>query len=60
MCILSLDSKEVQNDLFDWKELRQMNERERLVELLSNAKKYATNIMLHLNIDEAEKVLESY
>lgn len=30
-----------------------MNERERLVELLSNAKKYATNIMLHLNIDEA-------
>lgn len=30
-----------------------MNERERLVELLKNAKKYATSTMAHLNIDEA-------
>ena len=30
-----------------------MNERERLIELLSNAKKYATNTMLYLNMDEA-------
>lgn len=30
-----------------------MNERERLIELLKNAKKYATSTMAHLNIDEA-------
>lgn len=29
-----------------------MNEHERLVELLKNAKKYATNIMIHSTIDE--------
>ena len=30
-----------------------MSERERLIDLLKNAKKYATNTMAHLNIDEA-------
>ena len=30
-----------------------MNERERLIEILKNAKKYAANTMLHLDIDEA-------
>lgn len=30
-----------------------MSERERLIELLKNAKKYATSTMAHLNIDEA-------
>ena len=30
-----------------------MSEREKLIELLKNAKKYATSTMAHLNIDEA-------
>ena len=30
-----------------------MSERENLIELLKNAKKYATSTMAHLNIDEA-------